>query len=149
MAISEGTLLELSVRMRFGETLLMNVYGYEVTGTFSNIAAVNVAEAWWNSIKGGMRSLVRPSTGFTFRSIVVREMNNPTGELAEWNVPAGESAGTRSGVDLSEFLPAFNAAGFRLTVGSRATRPGQKRIPGLLEVDSETGVLSASYTAAL
>lgn len=149
MAITEGTLLELSLKMRFNDGLIMNVYGYEVTGTFTGIPAVNVGEAWWNAIKATQRALIRPSAGLQFRSILVREMNNPTGEFAEWNIPVGESQGTRSGVDTSEFLPPFNAAGFRLTVGTRLTRPGQKRVPGLLEVDNETGALSSAYTALL
>jgi hypothetical protein len=149
MAITEGTLLEIALKMRFNDGLLMNVYGYEVTGTFTGIPAVNVGEAWWNAIKATQRALIRPSEGLQFRSIVVTEMNNPSGEFAEWNIPSGERQGTRSGVDSSEFLPPFNAAGFRLTVATRATRPGQKRIPGLLEVDSETGALSVAYTALL
>jgi len=149
MAITEGTLLEVTLNMRFAESLFMNVYGYEVTGTFTGIPAVNVAEGWWGQVKTVYRAMVRSTSAFTFRSVVVREMNNPTGELAEWNIPTGEQLGTRTGVDSSEFLPVFNAAGFRLTVGSRLTRPGQKRIPGLLEVDSDTGLLSAAYTTLL
>ena len=149
MAITEGTLLEITLAMRFDESLFMNVYGYEVTGTFTGIPAVNVAEGWWDAVKAEYRAMVRPSSGFNFRSVIVREMNNAAGELAEWNIPSGQQQGTRSGVSDSEFLPAFNAGGIRLTVGSRLTRPGQKRIPGLLEVDSENGRLSAAYTTLL
>ena len=36
-----------------------------------------------------------------------------------------------------------------MTVATRTTRPGQKRIGGLLEVDSNGGVLQSSYLALL
>jgi len=149
MAITEGTLLEITLGMRFQESVLMNVYAYEVTGTFTGIAAVNVAEAWWNSVKNVYRNCIRASEAIGFRTVMLRELNNPAGEFAEWNIPTGEQQGTRSGVSSSEFLPQFNAGGFRLTVGTRLTRPGQKRIPGLVEEDSVAGVLSSAYTAVL
>lgn len=149
MAITEGTLLELSLLMRWGGDTFMNVWGYECTGTFSGIDGASAAEAWWNDVKAVHRALVRNSSFFSYQSVLVREMNNPSGVLAEYNIPADEQHGSRTGVDTSEFLPSLNAAGIRLTVGSRVTRPGQKRIAGLLEDDVVDGTLSTAYTSLL
>jgi len=149
MAITEGTLLEISLNMEFGGAVAMNVWAYEVTGTFTGISAAAVGQAWWNDVKTVYRAMVRPATWFLFKSVTVREMNNASGELAEWNIPSNEQQGTRSGQDASDWLPQFNAGAFRLAVGSRLTRPGQKRIPGLLEVDQSAGGLSAGYVTLI
>lgn len=149
MALNIDDLVEISLVMTFGAETYMNVYGYKITSGIGDIGGPDLAEAWWNYVKDEYRGLVRASGSFLFSSVLVREMNDPTGVLAEWNIPSGEQQGNRAGVSDSEFLPPFNAAGFRLTVGSRVTRPGQKRIPGLLEVDSVGGGLSAAYITAL
>lgn len=147
MAITEGTLLELSLVSTVGANRLMNVWGYEVTGTFTGIASVNVAEAWWNAIKANYRALLYPTAGWVFSSVLVREMNNPTGELAEWTVPSGEQQGTRTAPANPDFLPIFNAVGVRLTVSTRVTRPGQKRIWGLTESDNDSNIVGTDFLA--
>lgn len=147
MAITEGTLLELSIVSSTAGQRLMNVWGYEVTGTFTGIAAVNVAEAWWNAVKTNYRGLIYATPGWIYQSILIREMNNPTGELAEYTVPTGEQQGTRTAPANPEFMPLFTSVGVRLTVGSRETRPGQKRIWGLTESDSESNNVSTAFQA--
>lgn len=147
MAITEGTLLELSMVSTVGSNKLMNVWGYEVTGTFSGIAAVNVAEAWWNAVKTNYRALVYATAGWVYTSVLIRELNNPAGELAEFTVPTGEQQGTRTAPAAPDFLPIFNAVGMRLTVSTRATRPGQKRIWGLTESDNDSNLVSSTFLA--
>lgn len=147
MGITEGTLLEVSLVSQVGANRLMNVWGYEVTGTFTGIPAVNVAEAWWNSVKANYRGLVYATAGWVYTTVLVREMNNPVGELAEWTVPTGEQQGTRAAPDNPDFLPIFNAVGVRLTVSSRTTRPGQKRVWGLTESDNDSNIVGATFLA--
>jgi hypothetical protein len=145
MAIEAGMLIEISLVVSFDSVQVYNVWAYEVGTTIAELPADEVAAGWWNTVKGVYRATVRSSSGFFFKSVVVREMNNTTGALAEWTIPTSEQLGTREGVSTSEFMPQFNAAGARLTVGSRLTRPGQKRISGLLEVDNVSGRLEAGY----
>jgi len=149
MAIVEGSLLEVSLIQSTFAGKAYNVFGYEITSGIGSIEGVSVAEAWWNYVKDEWRGLVRSTVAWQFSSVLVREMNNPTGVLAEWTIPTAEQQGTRTGVDTSEFLPPFNAAGFKMTVGSRATRPGQKRIGGLLEIDAVASVLEPAYKTLL
>lgn len=149
MAITIDSLVEVSLIQQTFAGQVYNVFGYEVTSGIGEVEGVSVGEAWWNYVKDEYRAMVRPTEAWLFSSVVVREMNNPTGVLAEWSIPTGEQQGSRTGVGTSEFLPPFNAAGFKMTVGSRATRPGQKRIGGLLEVDAVAWSLDATYKALL
>jgi len=145
MAITEGTLLEVTLDGLFGTTQVMNVWQFEVGGTFSGITAGSVANAWWQHMKSSYRALVSDGSGPAFTRVKVRDLSDPTGDYGEYAVPTNEQAGTRSTAG-SEFLPFFNAAGARLTVGTRVTRPGQKRFPWLVETDSQSGVLTATPT---
>lgn len=145
MAIGVGTLLEISLGMIADGQSAMNVYQYEVTVSPSTKSAAEVAEAWWNHVKTNYRALAVSGGGRQFDKVVVRELNNPTGELAEFSVPAGEQDGTRAAGSLGPYLPTANAVGVRLTVGTRATRPGQKRIPFLTEGDVTGNPVGATF----
>lgn len=97
--------------------------------------AVQVAEAWWNHYKDAWRALVAASAPVgQFLSVFVREVG---GGLAfgEYAVPAGEQLGTRT-TGTGSPMPSYTAVGCRLTVGSLLTRPGQMRIPFLLDSDT-------------
>ena len=122
-----------------------NVQWYRPTGSaFLTADAVSVAEAYWNDVKTVWRAAVVVSPDLTFNSVFVSE-EGETGAFGEFAVPPAESQGTRSGSGLGEFLPSFNAAGVRLTVATRTTRPGQKRFVGGTEGDNLGGVWSATY----
>jgi len=147
MALDTGDLIEVTLNSVVGSNRLMSVWSYYVDSSFPDVGAADVAEAWWNHTKTQYRAMLYATAGWIYSSVVVRELNNPTGELAEWNIPVGEQQGTRAAPAAPEFLPIFNATGVRLTVGTRTTRPGQKRIYGLTESDNESGVASAGWLA--
>lgn len=145
MGITLGSLIDVQLRyVTFGQQC-MNVFSYAVTTLTTTPTAVNYGEAWWNHVKTTTRAMQQSSAGDTFYSVVVRELNNPSGEFGEWDIPAGERAGTRSAPTQSQSLPLMNAAGARLTVGTRLTRPGQKRVPFLAEEDNATGALQTGF----
>lgn len=148
MAITEGTLLEITVDGLFGSTQVMNVWQFEVGGTFSGINAGQVANAFWQHVKNEYRAIVSNGSGPAFTRVLVRDLGDPLGEYGEYAVPTAEQAGSRNAAG-SEFLPAFNAAGVRLTVDTRVTRPGQKRIPWLVETDSQSGAITATPVALI
>jgi hypothetical protein len=79
--------------------------------------------------------------GDVFRSVRVRELNSPTGDYAEFAIPPAERVGTRANPAGMDLLPPYVASGVRLVVGTRATRPGQKRFPFLVESDQSNGAL--------
>lgn len=145
MPISAGDLFEVTLNSQVGSNRLMSVWSYEVGGSFPTVDAVHLAEAWWNYTKANYRAMIYATAGWVYTSVVVKEMNDPAGELAEWNIPTGEQQGTRTAPAAPEFLPIFNATGVRLTVGTRVTRPGQKRVYGLTETDNESGVASPAW----
>lgn len=146
MPIVGGSLVRVHMVMRtFGQTA-MNVWDYEVGGIETEVNAGDLAESWWNHTKGAYRALAQTFIADSFISVRVTELENVYGAAGEYAVPVGERAGTRTNQTIGDGLPPFNAAGVRLTVGSRLTRPGQKRIPFVLEGDQLDGALQSTFT---
>ena len=145
MPIINDTLVEIVLdQMFFGQNML-NVFQYEVHPPTGAIDPVSLGNAWWNDIKASMRAFALAGGAGVFRSVKVRELNNPTGDYGEYAIPAGESSGTRSAPEQANALPIFNAASLRLVVGTRTTRPGHKRVGYLLEEDNSGGVLGSAF----
>lgn len=149
MAIDGGDRIQITLRQQYGVEDILSVWSYEVEGTFTPGTAAEIGNAWWNHVKATYRALVRASAGFTFNAVVVRSLTDPLGDLGEWAIPSGEQQGTRTGVDTSEFMPPFVSVGVRLTVANRTTRPGQKRYAGILEADSDGGIVNSAYRTLL
>jgi hypothetical protein len=135
IAIGIGVPLRITIRGQIIGQAFQNVAWYVTDGAaFLTADATAVGEAFWNDIKGVWRAAMLPSTGLTTDSILVSEVG-PGGAFGEYAIPSGERQGTRVG-GTGDFLPSFNAAGIRLVVATRTTRPGQKRIVGGLEGDA-------------
>lgn len=136
MAIGSGTLLEIVLKQSFlGGDAVYNTWTYECVGSIGAAPASAWAEAWWNHVKAAYRAIC-PTIASPFRAVTAREMDSPTGDYGEYSIPSSEWQGTRSPAG-AEWLPSFNAVGVRLTVGTRVTRPGQKRFAYLMEGDSD------------
>lgn len=149
MAINAGSLIDIQLRYSLLNQQMMNVFSFHVFELVSTVDAIDYGEGWWNHVKTTTRALYSSGFGDVFRSVFVRELNNPTGEYAEFTVPVGERAGTRTPPTASNYMPPFTAAGVRFTVGSRTTRPGQKRLSCLVEEDNISGSLQSAMTALL
>jgi hypothetical protein len=149
MAISVGALLEVSVSGEVFSNAIYNVWQYEVTTSVPTITAEQVAEAWWANVKTNYRAV--PTSTYTglFRLVRVRELNAPTGAFGAYGIPIAERGGTRSPGSSSDILPIFNAAAVRMNVGTRVTRPGQKRFCGLNEDDQTNGQLQTAAVSAV
>lgn len=139
MAITLGSLIEITNVGRIDNQTVMNVWQYQVDGSAFLVEPVQIAEAWWNHVKTAMRNIPTVLYLQAFTSVRLLELNNPTGDFAEYAVPPGEQAGTRTSLGTAEGQPSFIAPGVRLTVGTRATRPGQKRLYGTVEGDQNGG----------
>jgi len=125
------------------------VQWYRLNGAaFLTATPVGVGEAWWNDIKAAWRGLYISTAIFTFEQVIVAEPGL-TGQYGTFAIPTGEKQGTRSSTADNEALPPFCAAGIRLTVGSRVTRPGQKRPPLLVEADSDNGNVASGTVTLL
>lgn len=149
MAIGTGSLLEIALGMTFAGSRMFNVFHYRVVGEFGPSAAVQVGESWWNHVKDEYRTLAQSSFGAVFDSVRVLELVTVGGAYGEYPVPTAERAGTRPTTPEPQALPTFNAVGVRLTVGTRATRPGQKRITFMTEADAVANSVEAGFYGAV
>jgi hypothetical protein len=113
-----------------------NVQTYLVGGVSSVLFTMDqVLEGLWNDYKARFRALGSTSTAVnTFDSLLGQQVGGSL-QFAEFAIPSGERAGTRAAGDDGEWLTSFAAVGIRQTVGTRLTRPGQKRFPFLREGD--------------
>lgn len=147
MAIGVGWKLKVDVRYRWANQKMQNVWWFRVDELPAPATALEIAEGLWAQIGPDYRALAPSTSTDVFESVVVNEYEPADGELAEYPIPPSEQAGTRSAAGLGDALPVFNAAGVRMVVTTRATRPGQKRFPFLYEADNVSGVLQAGYQA--
>lgn len=149
MAITTGSRVTVAVNYALAGQQFMNVYNYIVLELVGTPTAGDYAQAWWNHVKTNYRALCSAYFGDAFTSVRVTETgNSTTGEYGEYAVPVGERAGTRS-YSSGEALPTFVAAGVRLIVATRSTRPGQKRFPFLMEADVNGAGLQSGYSTIL
>lgn len=148
MAIGSDALIEVSLRGSVLDSQMYNVFQYKVIVGLGAVSAAQYAEAWWNHVKTTMRGLFPTSFSGYFQSVLLRELNDPAGDYGEYAIPSGERAGTRSVGSADSPLPSFTALGMRLTVGSRVTRPGQKRFCCLSENDQDYGSLTSGVVTA-
>ena len=143
MAIDNGSVIELSLQMRQLGQRTMNVWQYEVGGALGDIDPEGLASAWWSFVSPAYRAMVGTVFGDAFFSVLLRDLSDPTGVALELPIPVGQRVGTRSMGTQPEEQPSFLAVGVRLTVATRATRPGQKRFGFLLELDTyQNGITS-------
>lgn len=149
MAIGLGGLVEISNRGTINGQQVMNVWQYRVGAFPGTVTAAQLGEAWWNHVKTTLRAIPTTTAATAFQSVIVRDLSSLTGDYGEYAVPSGERAGTRAAGSEPSPLPVFNAAGVRLVVATRETRPGQKRFAGLTETDNDNGQLQTAALAAL
>lgn len=142
--------IALILRYTYLDQQCENVFMYFTEGAvFVGVNAVQVAQAWWDNVKGDIRALAPDSLSVNrFTSVVCRNLVDG-GELGEYAIPEDEQAGTRP-LGESEIMLAGTLAGaIRLTVGNTSTRPGQKRFPWLIQTDVIGNDLGADYFGLL
>lgn len=149
MAIATGSRIEVSLSMVVASQRVMNVWQYRADPVTGSPSAAEIGAAWWAAVKTPYRALCNSGYGQVFRSVTVRELNNPTGAYGEYAIPSGEQTGTRTIAAEGGIATTFVAAGVRLAVETRATRPGQKRFGFVSESDINENVLSSGYQSLL
>ena len=147
MAIVTGSKIEVVLRTALYNQVQLMVWTYNVLEIVGTPTAAHYAQGWWNHVKTGYRALAATGQGDCFKSVKVSELGNPAGEYGEYAIPAGEQSGTRTNPTDADNVPPFLAAGVRLTVATRATRPGQKRFPFLMQQDTASGTLGSAFSA--
>lgn len=149
MGISEGDIIEVSLRCLMQGQWSFNVWQYECTSPFASGTPADVGNAWWQDVKALYRAVATEEYAGLFRSVFVRNLTADPQEYGEYTIPAGEQAGTRIAPSGFELLPPFVSAGVRLAVGTSATRPGQKRFFGFVEGDNVSGYIHSGAATAI
>ena len=147
MAITTGSLVEVSLNMELYGQRIMNVWQYRADPVLGSPSAAEIGAAWWGAVKTPYRALCNSGFGSVFRSVRVRELNDPTGAYGEHAIVSGEQAGTRTVAAEGQIVTTFVAAGVRLAVESRTTRPGQKRFPFITESDLNSNEIGSAFQA--
>jgi hypothetical protein len=148
MGIPDGALVEITVSGVHNANTMANVFQQVLGGTDGSVDAGDLAEAWWNGVKDTYRSVATTVYTQLFQTVTVRELNAPLGALGTYAIPSGEQAGTRSPGSAAGALPPYCAVAIQLAVSTRVTRPGQKRLGGLVESDQNDGYLDGPVYAA-
>lgn len=149
MAITTGSKISVALQMAFSGNVAMNIWQYSVLEIVGTPNAAHYAQAWWNHVKTAYRALALTAWSPAFVSVRVSELVAGVGEYGEYGIPSAEQGGTRTAPTDADPSVSFNAAGVRLTVGTNATRPGQKRFPFLTQQDQTGQTLGSAYTALL
>lgn len=127
-----------------------NIQWYRPEGAaFLTATMDGVLEALWNDYKDSLRAITPANlTLASWDSLLGEELGGGS-SFAEYPIPTDERIGLRAGGSDSDLLPSFTAGGFRQTVGTRLTRPGQKRFPFVTEGDVTNNELGSTYLAFL
>jgi len=145
-----GQRYAIQVRMENQGQQCLNIWLYQIAGVLGGASLINILEAYWNHVSAGYRGLAdSTNVGFRFLSVYGADAEDDLGEVAEYPVPGAQQYGTRSvAVGSREPAPSFLAAGVRLAVATRSTRPGQKRLPFLLRDDLNGQSVQDNYKTA-
>ncbi len=145
-----GAEIKVAFRYTYLGQKCENVQSYICQGAAFLVTPMSdVLLALWNDYKDRLRALTMDDTSIaTWDSLLGTEVGGGLA-FAEFPVPPGEQAGTRVIVGLGDAVNSFTAGGFRQTVGTRVTRPGQKRFPFLVESDLVRQALQNPYIPLL
>lgn len=148
MALSPGAEIRVAWRYTYLGQKCENVQTYIAQG--AAVIAVTVdqlCEALWNDYKARYKAVMSANRAInTFDSLLGDEVG---GSLAfgEFAIPFADQLGDRLPDATSQWLNSFSAVGVRQTVGSRLTRPGQKRFPFLNENDVSNNAIEGATLA--
>lgn len=149
MTITTASLLEISLIMQHGSSAAYNVWQYGVDAMLGTPSAPEIGAAWWAAVGTAYRDVALTGYPAQFLTVRVRDMSDALGDYGEFPVPTDEQHGTRTLADGYQYATSFIAAGVRLAVATRVTRPGQKRIPFVYEGDLDGNALESGITAKL
>jgi hypothetical protein len=134
--------LQLTVVQLAGENPTLNVFHYRILdpGAVGTTYA-EVAEAFWDYISTQFRALI--GTGFDnwFDRVDVLNVTDEIG-FGTYTISGAERAGTRA--TTGDWMGRWIAFPLRLNVGTRLTRPGQKRFGSVFEGDQSGGTIGAT-----
>lgn len=113
-----------------------NVQTYLVGGVSSVLFTMDqVLEGLWNDYKARFKAVMSAERVVNNFDSLAGDQIGGALQFGEYAVPFADQLGTRGPGQVINWLNSFSAVGVRQTVGTRVTRPGQKRFPFLVEGD--------------
>lgn len=130
--------LKFTYRYEYLGQQCQNIQYWRPTGAaFLTATMLGVLEAYWNDLQPTLEPVMSTSSSVNrFVSILGEEVGGG-GSFAEYSVPSAQQVGTRAGLTVPNAAPSYVNWGFRQTVGTRTTRPGQKRFPFVADSDMD------------
>lgn len=134
------------VRQLFFAQEILNVFHYRDVA-ITGFLPVNIASGFWNAVKAAWRAWLPNSASLIFDRVDVEALFDDHA-FGSYSIPSAERQGTRAAGGSNLSSP--NLAGaIKLEVGTRVTRPGSKRIVGLLDADHDYVTITAGPLALL
>jgi hypothetical protein len=115
-----------------------------VTATMPEILA-----AYWAHVQAAWHAIMYDDLAINSMNSILGEAVGGDLDYAEYPIPEADRVGTKTVAEYGQPLPGTLAGAVRLTVGTRQTRPGQKRAPFIGEADINGNDLHPSYTDLL
>ena len=115
---------------------VLNIYWYCLTAPSIEPSLADIAGAFNTQVAGLLDN--EQSNQLDHDIVSVERFN--IGDIPFYS----EFGGTGFASNVADPAPTFQSVGVRLVVGSRQTRPGSKRISGLVEEDTEGDFLSSA-----
>lgn len=143
-----GHIYQWTLMQAIAGSAVQNVWSTMCDGTFGSVDMAAVAEAYWAHISSEFRGLYLALLGDVFVGLKYEDQTDQTGAFGEYAITGASRVGTRTIGVATDPAANFLACGLRLTVGTRATRPGQKRLFGLTEYDIGTNTIVGPYLTA-
>lgn len=115
-----------------------------VTATMPEILA-----AYWQNVRDQWHALMYDDLAINSIDSILGEAIGGDEEFAEYPIPSEDRVGDKDVATFGQPLPGTLAGGVRLTVGTRQTRPGQKRAPFIGEAQINKNDLDPTYLSEL
>lgn len=142
--------IKISIRYVYLEQQCQNVAWYFGGGAaFVAATMPEVLAAYWENVKAAWIAMAYDTITINSLDSILGEAVGGDEEFAEFPIPEGDRVGTKTTATNGTPLPGTLAGAVRLTVGTRSTRPGQKRAPFIGEEEIAGNALEAGYLTLL
>jgi len=130
MALTVGQIVRITDEQVLSSQQIINVYFYQITGIAPGdpLEIDEVAQGWWNAVNATLRDC--QSSALQHVSVIAEAIGGDK-DYFEYTIPPAERAGTSPFT--GQQSSTFEAYSITLVPATRQTRPGSKRVAGVVE----------------
>lgn len=142
--------IKITIRYVYLDQQCENIQWYFGGGAaFVTASMPEVLAAYWENVKAAWHALAYDDLAINSINSILGEAVGGDLDYAEFPIPEEDRVGTRTVGTHGQPLPGTLAGAVRLTVGTRQTRPGQKRAPFIGEANINGNDLDPTYLDVL